>query len=66
MQQVARIGKKKNRYTFLMGKHLRKRDQLEDVSIDNMKMDFNEMRLEVVDWVNLPQDRENRGIMWTT
>jgi hypothetical protein len=36
---------------------------VEDVSIDNMKMDFNEMRLEVVDWVNLPQDRENHGIL---
>jgi hypothetical protein len=44
LQQVARIGKKKNRYGFLMGKPLRKGDQLEDVSIDNMKMDFNEMR----------------------
>jgi len=48
-----------------MGKTLRKRNQLENVSIDNMKMNFNEMRLEVVDWVNLPQDRENRRIMWT-
>ena len=43
MQQVARIGKKKNRYGFLMGKPLRKRDHLEDVGIDKMKMDFNEV-----------------------
>ena len=43
VQQVARFGKKKNRYEFLMGKPLRKRDQLEDVSIDNMKMELNEI-----------------------
>lgn len=43
MQQVERIGKKENRYGFLMGKPLRKRYQLENVSIDNMKMDLNEM-----------------------
>jgi len=43
VQQVARIGKKKNRYRFLMGKRLRKGDQLADVSIDNVKMDLNEM-----------------------
>ena len=47
-----------------MGKPLRKKDQLEDVSIDNMKMDLNEMRYEVVDWVNLPQGKESRGTMW--
>jgi hypothetical protein len=65
VQQVACIGKKKNRYGFLIGKSLRKRAQWEDVSIDNMKMDLNEMEWEVVDWVNLPQDRDSRGFMWT-
>jgi hypothetical protein len=40
---VARIGKKKSRYGFLIEKPSRTRDQLEDVSIDKMKMDHNEV-----------------------
>jgi hypothetical protein len=53
------MGEKRNMYRLLVGKPEGKR-QLERPRcrwIDNIKMDLLEIRLNVVDWIGLAQDR---------
>jgi hypothetical protein len=56
---VARMGEKKNVYMLLVGKPEGKRPlgRTRRRWIDNIKMDLLEIRLSVVDWIGLDQDR---------
>jgi hypothetical protein len=56
---VARMGEKRNVYRLLVGKPEGKRPlgRLRHRWIDNIKMDFLEIGLSVVDWIGLAQDR---------
>jgi hypothetical protein len=56
---VARMGKKGNVYTLLVGKPEGKRPlgRLRHRSIDNINIDLLEVGLSVVNWIGLAQDR---------
>jgi hypothetical protein len=56
---VARIGEKRNVYRLLVGKPEGRRslERPRRRWIDNNKMDLLEMRVSVVDWIGLAQDR---------
>jgi hypothetical protein len=56
---VARMGKKRNMYRLLVGKPEGKRPlgRPRRRWIDNSKMDFSEIGLNVVDWIGLARDR---------
>jgi hypothetical protein len=56
---VARMGEKKNVYRLLIGKQEGKRPlgRPRRRGIDNIKMDLLEIRLSVVDWIGLAQDK---------
>jgi hypothetical protein len=57
--QVARMREKRNMYRLLVGKPEGKRPlgRPRHRWMDNIKMDLLEIRLNVVDWVGLAQDR---------
>jgi hypothetical protein len=59
---VARMGEKRNMYRLLVGKPEGKRPlgRLRRRWMDNIKMDLLEIRLNVVDWIGLAQDRYRR------
>jgi hypothetical protein len=59
---VAQIGEKRNMYRLLVGKQEVKRPlgRPRRKWIDNIKMDFLEIGLNVVDWIGLAQDRYRR------
>jgi hypothetical protein len=56
---VARMGEKRNVYRLLVGKPEGKRPlgRWRSRWIDNIKMDLLEIGLNVVDWIDLAQDR---------
>jgi hypothetical protein len=56
------MGEKRNVYRLLVGKPERKRPlgRPRHRWIDNIKMDLLEIRLSVVDWIGLDQDRYRR------
>jgi hypothetical protein len=56
---VARMGEKSNVYRLLVGKPEGKRPlgRPRHTWVDNIKMDLSEIRLSVVDWICLVQDR---------
>jgi hypothetical protein len=58
-RHVARMGEKRNVYRLLVGRPERKRPLGRQSRrwIDNIKMDFLEIGLSVVDWIGLAQDR---------
>jgi hypothetical protein len=58
-EHVARLGEKRNVYRLLVGKPEGKRPlgRPRRRWIDNIKMDLLEIRLNVVDWICLAQDR---------
>jgi hypothetical protein len=58
-EHVARMGEKRNVYRLLVGKPEGKRPlrRLRRRWIDNIKLDLLEIRLNVVDWIGLAQDR---------
>jgi hypothetical protein len=61
-EHVARMGEKRNAYRLLVGKLERKRPlgRPRHRWIDNIKMDLLDIRLNVVDWIGLAQDRYRR------
>jgi len=61
--QVARMGERRGLYRVLVGKPERKRgDRLRWE--DNIKMDLQEVGREVLDWIDLAQDRKRcRGLV---
>jgi hypothetical protein len=58
-EHVARMGDNRNVYRLLVGKPKGKRPLVRPRRrwIDNIKMDFLEIGLSVVDWIGLTQDR---------
>jgi hypothetical protein len=59
---VARMGEKRDVYRLLVGKPEGKRPLGRPIRrwMDNIKMDLSEIRLSVVDWIGLAQDRNRR------
>jgi hypothetical protein len=57
---VTRIGEKRNAYRILVGKPEGKRPlgRPRHRWVDNIKMNFREIRWDVVDWIDRAQDRE--------
>jgi hypothetical protein len=56
---VARMGEKRNAYRILVGKPEGKRSlgRRRRTWVDNIKVDFREMKWDVVDWIVMGQDR---------
>jgi hypothetical protein len=55
----------KNAYSILL-RNLETKNQLEHIDIDNIKMDFKEIRREVVELINFSWDRENIWLVLTS
>jgi hypothetical protein len=65
---VARVGAKRNAYMILVGEPERKRPlgRPRRRLVDNIKMDFIEIGWGGMDWIDLPQDRDQwRALMNT-
>jgi hypothetical protein len=65
---VARMGEKGNTYRILVGKPEGRRPlgRPRRRWVDNIKIDFREIGWEVVDWVDLAQDRNQRRAIVNT
>jgi hypothetical protein len=65
---VARMGEKRNAYRILVGKPEGKRplERLRRIWVDNIKMDFRDIGLDVVDWIDLAQDRDRWRVLVNT
>jgi hypothetical protein len=57
---VARIGEKRNAYRIVVGKPGGKRPlgRPRRRWVDNIKMDLRDIRWDGMDWIDLPQDRD--------
>jgi hypothetical protein len=64
MEHVADVGWGETHTGFWWGK-LNERDHLEHLDLweDNIDIDLTEMGLEIVDWIDLAQDRNKRPLL---